>query len=118
MHQHQRLAIAVIAGGDAEKIADADVDRHPHAVHGTAQDDAFAMKFDLSHAAIGADIMRGEAYGKRERVEPHGTARPGGIDPAERSLTPHGFNSPPGLCSRSIRETLREPCPHWLKKAG
>jgi hypothetical protein len=33
-------------------------------VHGTAQYDAFAMKFDLPHAAIGADIVRGETDGQ------------------------------------------------------
>ena len=46
------------------KSADADVDRHPHAVHGAAQDDAFAMKFDLPHAAIGTDVVRGETDGQ------------------------------------------------------
>jgi hypothetical protein len=32
-------------------------------MQGTAQHDAFAMKFDLPHAAIGADIVRIEADG-------------------------------------------------------
>ena len=59
-----------LAQRDAEKIADANVDRHPHAVDGTAQHDAFAMKFDLPHAAIGADILRIEADGQGKRVEP------------------------------------------------
>ena len=82
------------------------IDRHPHAVDGTAEHDAFAMKFDLPHAAVGADVVRVEADGQRKRVEPQCAARPGGIDPACCCLTPHGFVSPPGLCSRSIRETM------------
>ena len=67
---------------DAEKVADANVDRHLHAVQGTAQHDAFAMKFDVPHAAVGAAVVRVEADGQRKRVEPQGAARPGGIDPA------------------------------------
>ena len=64
MHQHEHLPVAVFAHRHAEKIADADIDRHPHAVHGAAQDDAFAMKFDLPHAAIGTDVVRGETDGQ------------------------------------------------------
>jgi hypothetical protein len=30
----------------------------PHALDGTAQHDAFVMKLDLSHAAIGARVVR------------------------------------------------------------
>ena len=82
MHQHQHLGVVDAAQRDAEKIADANVDRHLHAVQGTAQNDAFAMKFDLPHAAVRAGIVRVEADGQRERVEPQGAARPGGIDPA------------------------------------
>ena len=37
MGEHQHLCIVDAAQRDAEKIADANVDRHPHAVHGTAQ---------------------------------------------------------------------------------
>ena len=48
MNQHQHLGVVDAAQRDAEKIADANVDRHPHAVQGTAQHDAFAMKFDLA----------------------------------------------------------------------
>jgi hypothetical protein len=33
-------------------------------------------------------------------------------------LTPHGFISPPGLCSRSIRESMPERVAKSLKKAG
>ena len=47
MHQHQHLRIVVeTAQRDAEKVADANVDRHPHALDGTVQHDALAMKFD------------------------------------------------------------------------
>jgi hypothetical protein len=66
-------------------------------VDGTAQNDAFAVKFDLPHAAICAGVVRIEADGKREGVEPQCAARPGGIDPACCSLTPHGFYLPAGI---------------------
>jgi hypothetical protein len=82
------------------------------------QNDAFTVKFYSAHAAVCAGIMRIETDGQRKRVEPQCAARPGGIDPACCCLTPHGFISPPGLCSRSIRETLAEPRPKSLKKAG
>src|SRR5471032_753817 len=118
MHQHQHLGIVDAAQRHAEKIADANIDRHLHAVDGTMQHDAFAMKFYPAHAAICADVMRIEADGQRKRVEPQCTARPGGIDPACCCLTPHGFISPPGLCSRSMAMTVAERCPYWLKKAG
>ena len=118
MHQHQHLRIVDAAQRDAEKIADADVDRHLHAADGTAQHDAFAVKFDVPHAAVCAGIMRIEADGQGMGVEPQCAARPGGIDPACCCLTPHGFISPPGLCSRSMCETVAEPDPDWLKKAG
>ena len=106
MSEHQHLRVVDAAQCNAEKIGDANIDRHPHAVDGTAQHDAFAVKFDLPHAAVGAAVMRIETDRQGERVEPQCAARPGGIDPACCSLTPHGIVSPPGLCSRSIRETL------------
>ena len=105
MHQHQHLGIVGAAQGDAEEIADAYVDRHLHAAHGTAQHDAFAVKFDVPHAAVGAAVVRVEADGQGKGVEPQGTARPSGIDPACCCLTPHGFISPPELCSRSMGES-------------
>ena len=40
MHQHQHLGVVDAAQRKPEKIADADVDRHLHAVQGTTQDDA------------------------------------------------------------------------------
>src|SRR5258707_6737927 len=118
MNQHEHLRIVDAAQRNAEKIAHPNLDRHLHAVDGTAQDDAFAVKLDLPHATVCAGILRIEADGQRERVEPQCTARPRGIDPACCCLTPHGLVSPPGLCSRSMRETLPELRPKWLKKAG
>src|SRR6195256_7041316 len=118
MDQHQHLRIVDAAQANAEKIAHADIDRHSHAADGTAQHDAFAVQFDLAHAAVCAAVLRIEADGQRERVEPQCAARPGGIDPAYCYLTPHGFVSPPELCSRSIAETVAGPGPDWLKKAG
>jgi hypothetical protein len=82
MRQHQHLGLVEAAQRHAEKVADANVDRHLHAMQGTAQHDAFAMEFDVPHAAVGTAVMRVEAEGQRKRVEPHGAARPGGIDPA------------------------------------
>src|SRR6266403_2213192 len=117
MNQHEHLGVVDAAECHAEKIAYANVDRHLHAVDGTAQNDAFAVKFDSAHAAVCAGVVRVEADGQRKRVEPQCAARPGGIDPA-CYLTPHGFVSPPGLCCRSIRETLARPPPFRLKKAG
>ena len=63
MREHQHLRIVEAAQRDAEKVADLNVDRHPHAVKGAAQHDTFAMKFDSSHTAIGAGIVRVEANG-------------------------------------------------------
>ena len=97
MHQQQRLRVVETAQTDAEKIAHADVDGHAHALDGTAQHDAFAVKFDVPHAAVGARIVRIEAERKGKRVEPQDTARPGGIDPACCCLTPHGFYLPAGI---------------------
>ena len=118
MHQRQHLRLIRAAQRDAEEITDPNVDSHPHAVDGAMQDDTFAVKFYSPHAAVGAGVVRVEADGQRVWVEPQCAARPGGIGPACCSLTPHGFFSPPGLCSRSMRESLDEPCPYWLKKAG
>ena len=118
MGEHEHLGIVDAAQRDAEKIADADIDRHLHAGNGTAQDDAFAVKFDVPHAAIRAGVVRVEADGQGKRVEPQCAARPGGIDPAYCCLTPHGFISPPGLSPRSLAESMPEPTSVWLKKAG
>src|SRR5580693_864054 len=118
MGEHQHLGIVGAAQRDAKKVADAKVDRHLHAVQGTTQYDAFAVKFDLPHATVGTAVVRIEADGQRKRVEPQCAARPGGMDPACCCLTPHGFISPPGLSSRSMRETVAEAAPKSLKKAG
>ena len=64
MGKHEHLRVVDAAQRNAEEIGDANIDRHPHAVEGTAHDDAFAMKFDLPHAAIGTDVVRGEADGQ------------------------------------------------------
>jgi len=117
MLEHQELAFADAAQRDAEEIADANVDRHPHAVDGTVQHDAFAVKLDLPHAVVGAAVVRAEADGQRKWVEPQCTARPGGIDPACCCLTPHGFSLPAGY-SRSLGESMPEGVADWLKKAG
>jgi hypothetical protein len=55
------------------------------------------VKFDLPHAAVGAAVVGIEANRQGERVEPQCAARPGGIDPACCSLTPHGFYLPAGI---------------------
>jgi hypothetical protein len=70
MDQHQHLGVVDAAQRDAEKIADPDIDRHTHAANGTAQDDAFAVKFDVPHTAIGAGVVGVEADGQRVGVEP------------------------------------------------
>ena len=90
MLEHEQLAFADSTQRYPEEIADANIDGHPHALDGTAQHDAFAVKFDLPYAAIGTDIVRMEADGQGKRVEPLCAARPGGIDPACCCLTPHG----------------------------
>ena len=82
MNQNQHLGVVDAAQRNAEKVADANVDGHLHTVQGTAQHHAFAMKFDLPHAAVRADVMRIEADGQRKRVEPQCAARPDGIGPA------------------------------------
>ncbi len=97
MNQHEHLGVVDAAQCHAKEIAHANIDRHPHAVEGTAHDDAFAMKLYSPHAAIRAGVVRIEADGQRVWVEPQGTARPGGIDPACCSLTPHGFYLPAGI---------------------
>ena len=94
MNQYQHLGVIAVAQRDTEKVTDANIDRHLHAVQRTTQDDTFAMKLDLPHAAIGAGIVRVEAKGQGKRVEPQCAARPGGIDPACCCLTPHGSWSP------------------------
>src|SRR5229473_3474941 len=106
MSEHQHLRVVDAAQRNTEKIGNANIDRHPHAMDGTAQHDAFAVKFDLPHAAVCAAVVRIEADRQGERVEPQCAARPGGVDPACYCLTPHGLVSPPGLCSRSMRKTL------------
>lgn len=64
MHQHQHSGVVGLADGDAEKIADADIDSHLHAAHGAPQHDVFARQFDVPDAAVGAHVMRFEADGQ------------------------------------------------------
>src|SRR5258707_5844411 len=106
MSEHQHLRVDDAAQRNAEEVGDANIDRHPHAVDGTAQHDAFAVKFDLPHAAVCAAVVRIKADRQGERVEPQCAAPPGGIDPTSCTLTPPGLVSPPGLTSPSIPRTL------------
>ena len=77
MDQHQHLRVVETAEADAEKIADANIDGHPHALDGTAQHDAFAMKFDFPHAAVCAGILRirSRAEEKEGRAAMRGSTR-------------------------------------------
>lgn len=63
MRQYQHLGVVKCAQFNTTKIAHADVDRHPHAVNGTTQHNAFAVKFNTAHAAVRAYVMRIEADG-------------------------------------------------------
>jgi hypothetical protein len=87
-------------------------------MQGAAQHHVFAMKFDLPHAAVCARIVRVEADGQREWVEPQGAARPGGIDPACCCLTPHGFDLPAGIMFPVDGVSMPERFAKPLKKAG
>jgi hypothetical protein len=70
MEEDQHLGVVDPAQRDAEEITDPDIDRHPHAADGTAQNDAFAMKLDVPDAAVRTKIVRVEADGQRVGVEP------------------------------------------------
>jgi hypothetical protein len=61
MRQYQHLCVVNSAQRNATKIAHTDVDRHSHAVDRTTQHNAFAVKFNTSHAAVRAYVMRIEA---------------------------------------------------------
>jgi hypothetical protein len=121
VNQHKHLGIVDAAQRDSAEIADANADSHPDAMDGTSQHDTFAVKFHAAHAAVRAEILRIEADGKREGVEPQCATRPGGIDPACCSLTPHGFVSPPGLffpvdarrCHSRVRFDLKRLVNPW-----
>ncbi len=64
MLEDQRRRAFDVAQRDAEKIGDAEIDRHAHAVHGAAQCDAIAIELDTPHATVGAGIARFETRGK------------------------------------------------------
>jgi hypothetical protein len=70
MDQDQHLAVVDSAQRDAEEITHPNIDRHPHAADGTAQNDAFAMKFDMPDAVVRTGVVRVEADGQRMGVEP------------------------------------------------
>jgi hypothetical protein len=97
MGENQHLRIVNAAQRNAKKIVYSNTHRHPHAVERSAQDDAFSVKLDAPHATICAGIMRIEADGQREGVEPQVAARPSGVDPTYCCLTPHGFSLPAGI---------------------
>ncbi len=82
MHEHEHPAVVDATHGKAEKIADAQSDRHPHAANFASQNDAFAREFDVANTTVGAMIDRVEGHRKGMGVEPQGAARPGGSDPA------------------------------------
>jgi hypothetical protein len=62
------------------------------------------VKFDLPHAAVGAGVVRIEADGQGERVEPQCAARPGGRWPTVLDLTPQDLSPRrdmlPGRCPK------------------
>jgi hypothetical protein len=62
MKQHQHLRAGGITPRNAVEIADAKVDRHSHALDGSPEHNALAVKFDTAHAIVGANIMRVEAH--------------------------------------------------------
>src|SRR5258708_13452470 len=109
VQKHQHLGVVDAAQGNAEKIADANIDRHLDAADGTTQHDAFAVKFDMPHTAIGAGVVRVEADRQRERVEPQCAARPGGVHPASCCFTPPPTMSPPRLPSPPTTPTQAKP---------
>src|SRR3954453_20292485 len=109
MNQHKHLGVLQVAQCYAAKVANKNLDRHLHAMNGTPQPNPFPMQPPSAHPPVRAEIVRVKTDWQRERVEPQGAARPGGIDPACCCLTPHGLCPPPGLCARSMRETLPKP---------
>lgn len=62
--QNERSPVGGVAHRDAGEFADAHADRHLHAMDGAMQRHAFAMKFDLPDAAVGAAVARGETDGQ------------------------------------------------------
>jgi len=118
VHENQRAPVIGFAAGDAEKIADANIDRHADAADGTAHGDTFAMNFDVPDAAIGAAIARLKADGQGMGVELQHAARPGGLHPTDSELTPHGLISHAGIMFPVDGRSMPERCPNPLKKAG
>jgi hypothetical protein len=65
MQQDEHPRVGDFAQRDPGKIADTNVDGHAHAEDGPAQDDVFAVKFDLPYPAICTGVVRIEAEGQR-----------------------------------------------------
>jgi len=109
LNQRQHLRVVVEAAPrDADKITDANVDRHPHAVdgHGAARFVRDGISI-CRHAAVRADILRVKTLREaKEGRAANARLDPAGIDPACCCLTPHGFSLPPGLYSRSTPRDL------------
>src|SRR3954453_15641986 len=109
MNQHKHLGVLQVAQYYAAKVANKNLDRHLHAMNGATQHNAFAMQLPPAPPPVRAEIVRVKTDWQRERVEPQGAARPGGIDPACCCLTPPGLCPPPGFFARASGETLPKP---------
>src|SRR5207247_11192018 len=85
---------------------DLKLERHGGAAHRAPQHDTFAVELDPSHPLVRAGVGSREADRKRERVEPHGAARPGRHAPAELPLTPQTAlpARPESWCPGFVRE--------------
>ena len=118
MCDDQRLTIVSGAACNAEEFVDANGDGHADAADGPLHQYAFAIDFDVPHAAIGAAIARLKADRQRMGVELQHAARPDGLHPADSELTPHGFISHAGIMFPVDAWTMPEPRPNPLKKAG
>ncbi len=70
MHEDEHLGVVQSTQRDAEEITDPNIDCHPHAADGAAQNDAFGMKFDVPDTAVRTGVVRVEADGQRVGVEP------------------------------------------------
>src|SRR4051812_48822617 len=101
----------------AAKRLHRNVERDAHALHGTAQDHAFAVKFDLARALVRRGIVGREADRQVEWVGPRAAARPGGA-PAEFCLRPQN-TLPAGLFFRpGVDRSMPRGSRNQLKIAG
>jgi len=76
VHQQNHLCIFRVATRDAQKVSDANVDRHGNAVDGTTDHHALAREFDVPYAIVGAAIAGIVASRKEKRVGLRCAARP------------------------------------------